>query len=607
MRILFDSKSALHKKPFGCVSENELCSLTVYIPASCMTKRAFAVIKSDDGFLMQVPMKKTAENGGYEHYTTHFSLYKRGLYFYYFKIETAESSFSLYKYGYCDTNIEAGELWQLSCIKQNGYTTDPFYSGAVYYQIFPDRFYKENVLPIDGKLKPFTVHAYEEDVPNYLPDSNGQILNNDFFGGNFAGIEKKLPYIKSLGVDVIYLNPIFFAYSNHRYDTANYHMPDPLLGNEEDFSSLCRAAHNLGIRIILDGVFSHTGADSVYFDKSEHFGGGAYSDENSPYRDWYTFGPDKSYSSWWGIDTLPCVNELSPSFLDYIIEGENSVIVHWLRCGADGFRLDVADELPDEFIRRLHKRVHEIKPGAIVIGEVWEDASNKISYGVRRTYFTEAELDSVMNYPFRSGIIDFLKGRLSAVQFSRAIMNICENYPSKVLPCLMNSLSTHDTERILTLLSDASVPETRNERALFRLSDELLAKALRLENAAAFLQFMLPGAPCIYYGDEAGMEGFEDPFNRGFFPWGKENKALTDHYRRLSQLKKSHAQLKNGDTYIFSPSDGNIIIRRGDGASALYAAVSLNGGLNISGNIIYSNAESGVLPEYGFALYTDAK
>lgn len=603
MRILYDSKSALHKVPFGCVGENEECTITIYIPVSCMTLRSFLVIKNNDGFLMQIPMNKICTKDSYEHYSATFSLYKNGLYFYYFKIETKTSEFSLYKYGYHDTNMEDGSLWQISCIKKNGYNTDKFYSGAVYYQIFPDRFYKEEILSADGKLMPYTIHASESDTPSYLPDENGKILNSDFFGGNLRGIEKKLPYLKELGVDVIYLNPIFFAYSNHRYDTADYFKVDPLLGTNEDFTSLCREAHSLDMRIILDGVFSHTGADSVYFDKYARFGNGAYLNEDSPYASWYSVAPDKSYVSWWGIDTLPCVNELSPSYLDFIIESENSVIAYWLRMGADGFRLDVADELPDEFIARLHKRVHEIKPDAIVIGEVWEDASNKISYGVTRKYFTECELDSVMNYPFRSAIIDFIMGKIFASEFSEAVMAICENYPSQVLNCLMNSLSTHDTPRIINILSGVTPPEFKKARADYILSPDEENTALEREAAAAFLQFMLPGAPSLYYGDEAALQGFEDPFNRKFFPWGSEKNKLFNLYKKLSSLKKSFAQLREGDTFVSGPSEDVIIIKRTLNDAPLYAAVCRKGSYKINGEIIFSNCDGDIISENGFALY----
>ncbi len=557
MRILYDSKSELHKKPFGCLKRNEECNITIHIPESCKTKKVSLIIADEEGLNITLPLTLSETGGAYEYWNGTFSLFRTGLYFYHFLIETESTTFRLYKWGIDATNMEEGDLWQLSCIPESFSVSDDF-KGKVFYQIFPDRFYKDKILPAEEKITPYVIHADEAEIPVFLPDENGIIQNNDFFGGNIEGIIKKLPYLNNLGVGVIYLNPIFSAYSNHRYDTSDYKKIDPLLGTEEDFSLLCKKAHEMGIKIILDGVFSHTGCDSIYFDKSGRYENGAYHNPDSPYKDWYQFTDyPKCYTSWWGIDTLPCVNEMSESFIDYIIDNEDSVISHWMKLGADGFRLDVADELPDEFIKKLHEKVHKIKPDGLVLGEVWEDASNKISYSVRRRYFTNHELDSVMNYPFRDYIIAFVKGYMSPANFASNVMTICENYPKDVLDALMNSLSTHDTPRILTLLSDAPYLDKREDRAKFRLFGEMKETAIKRLKAAAFLQFCLPGCPCIYYGDEAGMEGFEDPFNRAFFPWGKENGELLEFYKKLSAIKNSHPALKFGKTEFIN--DENVL------------------------------------------------
>lgn len=598
MRILYDSKSELHKKPFGCLKKNEECTITIHIPESCKTKRAYLLIESDEGMKLNLPLSLIKTEASYEHYSETFSLYKTGLYFYHFLIETECSAFHLYKCGDCDTNMEEGASWQLSCIPSD-FTVPYDFKGRVYYQIFPDRFYKERILPAADKKTPYHLHNDEADIPVFLPDEKGIIQNNDFFGGNIEGIIKKLPYLKDLGVGVIYLNPIFSAYSNHRYDTSDYKKIDPLLGTEEDFKNLCKEAHELGIKILLDGVFSHTGCDSVYFDKYNRYGTGAFHNPDSPYKDWYQFNdyPD-SYTSWWGIDTLPCVNELSESFLNYIIEDSDSVVAHWLNLGADGFRLDVADELPDEFIINLRKRVKEIKPDALVLGEVWEDASNKVSYSVRRRYFTAPELDSVMNYPFRDAILSFVKGNMSAKDFAASVMSICENYPKDVLDALMNSLSTHDTPRILTLLSDAPYMDKREDRAFFRLSGEMKETAIKRLKTAAFLQFCLPGCPCIYYGDEAGMEGFEDPFNRAFYPWGKENTEILEFFRVLGGIKNSHDALRLGDTRFIAQDEGSLLMERKTDSETLYAYVG-NDAKALSGE------KEVLLSGENFALYKE--
>ncbi|MDP4119036.1 MAG: glycoside hydrolase family 13 protein, partial [Bacillota bacterium] len=385
----------------------------------------------------------------------------------------------------------------------------------------------------------------------------------------------RLPYIKELGVGVIYLNPIFMAYSNHRYDTANYMKVDPMLGTEEDFKNLCAEAHAMDIKIILDGVFSHTGSNSIYFDKNKIFGGGAYSDENSQYKSWYTFEKySGKYTSWWGIDTLPCVNELDSTYMDYIIREKNSVVEHWLKAGADGFRLDVVDEIPDEFVSILRKQIKKIKPGALLIGEVWEDASNKISYGKRRKYFADSELDSVMNYPFRESIIGYVKGSITGTNFKERIMTIVENYPRMVVNCLMNVLSTHDTRRVLTEFGDDGKTRTKAEKAYFRLGGKELERALAFEMLAVLIQFTLPGMPCIYYGDEIGMEGYEDPLNRCFFSWDKVNENLRGFYAKLAKIKNENLPLKIGNVY-FRACGGNSIefVREYEGNRVVVKAV----------------------------------
>ncbi len=592
MRILYDSKSAIHKEPFGTILPGQDCRVSVHIPASCITREAYLILNRENGEeYASFPMEKTGGSGDYEYYSLTFSLPEPGLFFYFFRIVTANEAFSLFRYGFDQTNMEEGDLWQLSCVPE-GFGPPEDFLGRVMYQIFPDRFNKEGLCNTEGKLLPYWLHENTRDIPHYQPDENGVVQNCDFFGGNLAGIAAKLDYLKGLGVSVIYLNPIFKAWSNHRYDTADYMKIDELLGTEEDFSRLCRLARERDIKIILDGVFSHTGSNSRYFDAEHVFGGGACSDPDSPYRSWYDFEeyPDK-YTSWWGIKTLPCVNELDESYLDFIINGEDSVVVHWLMAGADGFRLDVADELPDEFISRLRSRLKEIKPDSLLIGEVWEDASSKISYGVRRKYFTGGELDSVMNYPFRTAIINYVRGEDGGRNLRDTVMDIAENYPPAVLRTLMNILSTHDTPRLLTALSPSPMPETKEERAGFHMSPEDRETALRRFYCAVFLQFILPGMPCIYYGDELGCEGWEDPFCRGFFDWDAlENNPIPDFYRALSALKNNEPALKSGAVFIESDGLGRVFITREHEKSRLKAAVNMGEPLFIesAGEMLFS-------------------
>ncbi len=574
MRILFDSRLSAHKEPFGTLSQGQSCTLRIHIPVSVKAVKAECILNFENGEPgATVTLEKAETKGDYDIFAGSFSLNEPGLYFYYFRIYKPEGSFRLFKQGH-DTNMEAGDQWQVTCTPKD-FTVPQWAKGAVIYQVFPDRFCKVGDPDLTGKLQPYTVHQdWNEDV-DWKPDEQGRVLNNDFFGGNFKGITEKMDYIASFGTTILYLNPISKSFSSHRYDTGDYKTPDPMLGTAEDFKAMCEAAHKRGIKVILDGVYSHTGSDSLYFDREGTFGGkGAYCSKESPYYSWYTFYnyPD-SYNSWWGFTTLPTVNKMDPAFMDYIIDAEDSVVAHWLGLGADGFRLDVADELPDAFILRLKKRIRQIRPDALLIGEVWEDASNKISYDIRRRYFVDGMLDSIMNYPFRTAILNFIKGQDDGHNLTETVMTIAENYPAQVLSCNMNLLGTHDTPRILTALVD-DFEGSRAEYANRHLTEAQRALAKKRLFAASFLQYTLPGAPSLYYGDEAGMEGYKDPFNRRTFPWGREDTELLAHYRALGALRKEQPSLCLGDIHFFKTVGGRL------GFSRAYEGKRLNIYLN---------------------------
>lgn len=569
MRILFDSRDARFKTPFGTLRTGQVCVMHIHIPVDCGATRVALMIEDQDARpSSSVLFTRERTEGLYEIWRGEFGL-DAGLYYYWFRITKDYGGFSLYKAGR-DTNMEAGDKWQISCIPAE-FTVPDYARGAVMYQIMPDRFFKYGECDLTDKLRPFTVHKDTTETPNYFPDAEGN-WNSDFFGGNLAGIREKLPYLKDLGVRILYLNPIFMAYSNHRYDTADYKRIDPMLGTEADFRSLCDAAHRQGMYVVLDGVFSHTGSNSIYFDADGVFGHGAVSDPHSPYRSWYRFHhfPD-AYEAWWGIKTLPCTEELTESYVNFIIEDEDSVVAHWINLGADGFRLDVVDELPDPFVRRLKERIRGIRPDALLIGEVWEDASNKRAYGVSRRYFVDAELDSTMNYPWRTAILNYVRGLDDGSALGEAIMSLAENYPPQVLSCVMNLLSTHDTPRILTLLGD-SFEGPKSEKANRRLSPEDRLRAVDRLRLASFLQFMLPGMASIFYGDEAGLEGFEDPFCRRCFPWEQMDMDLHDYFRQLARTKNSLDTLCFGDVRVLEAGQGRLCFMRrwGDQTSWIY-------------------------------------
>ena len=557
MRILYDSKQTIYKSPFGTLTPGQSCALRVHVPQDVGATGVSCVLHEDGGVSFVAELTQQEVLGPYVVFGGEFSLAQTGLYFYHFYVHKPDGGFRLFKQG-DDTNMEAGDLWQLSCVPADFHTPD-WAKGAIIYQIFPDRFHRSGQTDLTGKLRPYTLHQHWHEEVHWQPDENGVVQNNDFYGGNFRGIREKLDYIAGLGATMLYLNPIAKSYSNHRYDTGDYKTPDPMLGTEEDFADLCREAHRRGIRVILDGVYSHTGANSLYFNREGAFDSlGAANSQDSPYFRWYTFyhWPD-SYHGWWNFDTLPTVNKMEPSFLRYIITDPDSVVAHWLNLGADGFRLDVADELPDEFIALLRRRIKELKPDALLLGEVWEDASNKIAYGRRRTYFTHGELDAVMSYPFRSAIIRFVRGQDGGQALKDTVMTILENYPPEAAACNMNLLGTHDTPRILTALVD-DFDGTREEKARRRLTRNQLDIAWERLLSASFLQYTLPGSPSLYYGDEACMEGYRDPFNRRPYPWGMENPEFVNHFRRLGRMRREHEALRLGDIHFFQAADKHL-------------------------------------------------
>lgn len=438
--------------------------------------------------------------------------------------------------------------YQITVFKAGAKTPD-WFKHAVMYQIFPDRFYRSGTKLAQKKQAVF--HCDWNDPPMYYMDkATGQIIAYDYFGGNIQGVREKLSYLKDLGISVIYFNPIFQSTANHHYDTADYRNVDPMFGTNEEFAQLCAEAERLGIKIILDGVFSHTGSDSIYFNQNGNFDNlGASQSKDSPYYEWYDFEtyPDK-YKCWWGFTTMPNVKETTPSYMDFIIRGEDSVLDFWLDKGISGWRLDVIDELPPKFTRCFYQKLKRKNPEAVLIGEVWEDASNKIAYDVHREYLCGYEMDSAMNYPLRTMMLDFILGRKSAEQTHLAIAHQQENYPCENLYAMMNLLGSHDVERILTVLGEAidSDKMSATEKAAYRLPDDQLRLGLARLKLAVAWQMTLPGVPSVYYGDEIGMQGYKDPHNRASYKWEQADVNLRHYFTRLISLRNQRAVLQTG-------------------------------------------------------------
>lgn len=530
----FDPLGKEYKSVTGAVKQNEKIKFRVKGDFDSV----FFIFRKDgkDG---ETVLKMNEKNGVFEAETS-FSEF--GLYFYCFKTDRGYISLGDNYSGYISDEKKEFQ----TTVYREDYCTPDWLKGGVIYQIFPDRFNCSGTKIEIPKGKIF--HEDKTEMPNFLPDCNGEVLNNDFFGGDLKGIERKIPYLKSLGVTAIYLNPIFKAYSNHRYDTGDYMEIDPLLGTEKDLKSLISACAKEEIGLILDGVFNHTGSDSRYFNKKGNYDSvGAYNDKNSAYFGWYKFTSFPSeYEAWWGVKTLPATNKECCDYVSFIT-GKDGVIDKYTSMGIKGWRLDVVDELPFRFVQKIRKAIKTADENAVVIGEVWEDASNKISYGVRREYFCGGELDGVMNYPLKNAIIDFLTGG-DADKLSYIIKSLVDHYPKISLDITMNLLSTHDTPRILSVLSGRSAEGlSKSEMSGIILNADEYALAVERLKIASVLQFTLPGVPSVYYGDEAGMQGFFDPYNRAFFPWGNENTELNSHYGKLSAIRKENEVFKDGD------------------------------------------------------------
>jgi glycosidase len=467
------------------------------------------------------------------------------------------------------TLFEGGDEFQLT-VHSEDYTTPDWLKGGVIYQIFPDRFKRV------GDITPRACQRLREDwgaMPDYLP-VNGEVLNNDFFGGNLKGITSALPYIKGLGVTAIYLNPIFEARSNHRYDTGDYMKVDTLLGSEADLKELFSTAKKMGIRVVLDGVFNHTGDDSIYFNRYGTYDSvGAYNSKKSKYSGWYCFNSfPNEYDSWWGIKTLPQTNEFCPSFRSFICE-KNGVLRHYLRLGASGWRLDVVDELPSDFVDEIRTAVKAEKPDAVIIGEVWENVTDKIAYGYRRRYFQGGELDSAMNYPLKNAIISYMLSS-DAGELVSVIRQQTDDYPEDALNCMMNLLGTHDTPRIVNILSGVPVPNGRTEQACTNLTEEQLALGVKRLKIATAIEYTLYGVPTVYYGDEAALTGWADPFNRGCMDWESKG-SLVDWYTRLGEIRRKSQVFKDGRTEIEHAGKRVLIFSREKGGEKIYTAVNL--------------------------------
>lgn len=458
---------------------------------------------------------------------------------------------------------------------QNGFDTPDWFKGNIMYHVFVDRFCKGRT-PVPVSPTAVINPDWDGGIPQYGEYPGAFVENNVFFGGTLYGITEKLDYLEGLGVGCIYLSPIFKAYSNHKYDTGDYMTVDEMFGGDGALEELIDKANKRGIRIVLDGVFNHTGDDSLYFNRYNRYNSlGAYGNPDSPYRDWYCFEPDGSYKSWWGVKILPKLNLLNRKCEDYFL-GSRGVLEKYLGMGIGGIRLDVADELPQGFLERLRKTVRKSTPDGLIIGEVWENASDKIAYGERRRYFRGGQLDSVMNYPQKNAVIELVKNGDTEF-FYNTITELYSSYPKQCSDVLMNILGTHDTDRILTVLcGDSPDGLSNDELSVKRMTKAQRGRAIRLLKVASAVQYTLFGTPSVFYGDEAGLEGYHDPFCRLPYPWGREESELLDHYRSLGRIRRSEPLFKDGKFEFVKVEKELVAYRRYDGEEEILVVVNVS-------------------------------
>lgn len=533
MKVKYNPWDSYYKNPFGAIKVNTSVSWAIDIDESVDTVNLVLTKTGEQPVAYPMSAEKNSK-----HYQTNVLITSSGLYHYYFEIKKINQTFYFVQ---CEDELgrivnEFNEIvqFQLTCYDHSSPVVDWYRQGIV-YQIFPDRFANGNEHgEVLGCKRNSFIYATKEDTPYYITDKNGAITRWDFFGGNFAGIKKKIPYLKELGVTILYLNPIFLATSNHRYDTNDFMQIDPMLGSEEDFKQLLDELHQNGMHLILDGVFNHVGSDSKYFQ-------GAISGQDNQYYSWFIFNNyPTDYQSWWGVGTLPEVDKNNGAYRR-LIYGDNGVLDKWTQFGVDGWRLDVADELPMFFLKDIRTRLAK-NNCYVEIGEVWEDASNKYVNDELRTYTNGDNLTGVMNYPVRSFILQLLQAG-SHAQTKRAVIDflrLVENYPIDFLLNCLNNIGTHDTARIKTTLNE--------DEKMVALAIELL--------------FMLPGVPCIYYGDEAGLSGKTDPDNRRYFPWGRESKFLEQKVSQWCKFRRETPALLDGRTGMLMDNQGLIGIVR---------------------------------------------
>ena len=556
----------INKTPVGVSKVGSTIKYEILVSKFIGADRVDFVLHKDGEEPKPYPMTMTYTDERYMHFEIERAYSTSGHYWYHFEALKDDEVTRLVSGERLDVRAEDVDDDYLELIIEKESTVGKDFRRGIIYHIFVDRFCRKGTVKARDGLE--LLDNWREPV-GYEYDNTGKRVNRKCYGGNFEGIISKLDYLEKLGVTMLYLSPIFEAHSSHKYNIADYNKIDEMFGGEEGFKKLLKAADKKNIKVIIDGVFNHTGSDSIYFNKDGRYDTvGAYQSKDSPYYNWYDFGNyTYGYSTWWGIPTLPQTNENS-SYFDFIA-GKGGVIEKYMKMGVYGFRLDVADELSDKFLSAINKTVKSINPEGYIVGEVWEDAASKIAYSTRKKYFIGDSLDAVTNYPMKNAIIDFVKNG-DASHFVSTINMIKAEYPYEIKHSLMNIIGSHDTMRVMTkLMTEDNAGDIKRHL----MSEEEWKRGFKLLKIATVLQYTTVGVPTVYYGDEVGMTGGKDPFCRETYPWGEEREKILDWYIRLGKLRKRPA-IYEGDLNILYNDESVLVYERRSANDKILVAVN---------------------------------
>lgn len=531
----------------------------------------FTVVKNHKNTYYKLKFIKNED--GYVYFSSNVFLETSAVYRWFFQFKANGETRYMDKEAYVSGFLSNNKLGKLSV----NFETPNWAKGAIMYHIFVDRFNRGQKNKPESMPRRKVYESFESPVE---PGFEGVInVNNDFYGGDLKGITDKLQYIKSLGTNIIYLSPIVTSQSNHRYDTADYENIDPYCGKNEDLKELCDKAHNMGMKVVLDAVFSHTGDDSKYFNRLGTYDTiGAFQDSNSEYGKFYekNYKDGKTYFNYWFcFETLPKCNKYAIEWQNFIY-GKGGIIDKWFALGIDGLRLDVADDLPDEFIAGIRKAVKRNKDDGLVIGEVWY---NPMEMG--RGYLSSGKcLDTVMNYFLIDALLRYYKYG-DVCKFGKILNEIYTEFPKDTIDTLMNFTSTHDISRPLSIFgrnefktdSDWAWDIYRSDdepftevvdrcKILSNLTDEDLRRAKDIYKSYAYCLNFMPGIFSIFYGDEAGVLGYGNLFNRKPFPWKNKDEDLLQYFRFLGSIRNDNEFLKTADFDVVDITNNYFMFER---------------------------------------------